>query len=196
VHTFFVLFFKEFFAMSSTKKACICSVCIALCYALPLAFHALGLGAAFSPIHLPVLLCGLVCGWQYGAFCGIVGPVISSLLSGMPGTAQLIYMVPELCAYGLSVGLLYRFVHTRRAAADVYLSLIPAMLLGRVVGGCARALFFAASAQQYSLALWVSAYFVQSIPAIVLQLVALPTLVLLLQKSRLIPRRVKGESAA
>ena len=48
--------------MSSVKKICLCAICVAMCYVLPIAFHAVGLGKVFSPIHIPVLLCGLICG--------------------------------------------------------------------------------------------------------------------------------------
>ena len=48
--------------LSSVKRACICALCTALCYVLPLAFHALGMGSTLLPMHLPVLLCGLICG--------------------------------------------------------------------------------------------------------------------------------------
>ena len=85
--------------MSSIKKICLCAICTALCYVLPLAFHPLVMGTALSPMHIPVLLCGLLCGWPYGAFCGVVGPLLSSLLSGMPPAAMLLYMIPELCVY-------------------------------------------------------------------------------------------------
>ena len=63
--------FKECFRMSSIKKICLCAICTALCYVLPLAFHPLVMGTALSPMHIPVLLCGLLCGWPYGAFCGV-----------------------------------------------------------------------------------------------------------------------------
>ena len=127
--------------MSNVKKICICAFCIALCCVLPPAFHAVGLGAVFSPMHLPVLLCGLLCGWPYGAFCGVAGPLLSCLTTGMPSAARLLYMAPELCAYGLFCGLLLRFIRTGRTTADLYLTLVPAMVLGRVVGGAARAMF-------------------------------------------------------
>lgn len=175
--------------MSSVKKACICSICVALCYVLPLALHGFALGAALSPIHLPVLLCGLVCGWPYGLFCGVAGPVISSLLSGMPSTVQLIYMVPELGAYGLFAGLLMRFIRTGNTVADLYLSLIPAMVLGRVIGGAVQALFYLSTAREYSVALWAGGYFVSTLPAIIIQLIALPMLVLMLTQAKLIPAR-------
>lgn len=175
--------------MSSVKKICITAFCVALCYVMPPAFHAAGLGMAFSPLHLPVLLCGLLCGWSYGAICGIVGPVVSSVLSGMPGAAQLVYMIPELAVYGLAAGLGMKLFHTGKTTADVYLSLIPAMVLGRVAGGVVRALFYLSSAQNYSIALWASAYFAGTMPAVILQVIVLPLLVLLLIKARLIPAR-------
>lgn len=179
--------------MSSVKRACICSFCIALCYVLPLAFHALAIGSVFSPMHIPVLLCGLVCGWPYGAFCGIAGPIISSLLSGMPSTVQLVYMIPELCAYGLLSGLLLRLIHTRHFYADLYLAIVPAMVLGRIVGGVARALFYFSTAQAYSVALWASAYVVETLPGAIVQLLLLPALVLVLTKARLLPARYTKE---
>ena len=181
--------------MSSLKKATICSVCIALCCILPIAFHAMALGTAFSPMHIPVLLCGLVCGWPYGAFCGIAGPILSSLVTGMPGSAMLIYMVPELLGYGLTAGLLMKLIHTKNTCADLYISLAAAMLLGRVAGGAARAVFYTGG-QPYSIALWASAYFVQSLPGIILHLVIIPLLVLVLTKAKLIPARYGTKAAA
>ncbi len=175
--------------MSSAKKACICAICVALCYGLPMAFHSLSLGSALSPMHLPILLCGLVCGWHYGAICGIAGPVLSSLLSSMPPAIKLIYMVPELCVYGLTCGLLMKLIRTGRSWADLYLSLIPALLLGRIAGGIARALFYLFTAQGYSMAIWASGYLVGGIPAIILHLIVLPPLILALTQSRIISAR-------
>ena len=70
--------------LSSSKRTTLCAVCIALCYVLPIAFHSVGLGGVLSPMHIPVLLCGIVCGGGAGFLCGLIGPVLSSLLSGMP----------------------------------------------------------------------------------------------------------------
>ena len=178
--------------MSSVKRSCISAVCIALCYVLPLVFHAFGAGEVFLPMHIPVLLCGLLCGAGYGAFCGIAGPVLSCVLSGMPSATGLISMVPELCVYGLICGLVLRFVHTKNTYADLYLALVAAMLLGRVAGGIAKALFYLSGMSgmmTLSMPLLASTYFVQSIPGIVIQLIILPTLVFTLMKARLIPER-------
>ena len=98
-------------------------------------------------------------------------------------------LVPELCAYGLFAGLFLRLIRTGKLYADLYLAMVPAMLLGRVIAGLVRTVVFLSGAQGYSLALWVSSYFVESFPTMVLQLVVLPTLVVVLMKARLIPER-------
>lgn len=182
--------------MSYVKKICICAFCTALCYVLPLAFHGLQLGRALSPMHLPVLLCGLLCGWPYGAFCGIAGPALSCALSGMPSPVGLISMVPELCVYGLAAGLGMKLIRTGRTAADLYLSLLPAMVLGRVAGGVAQALFYLSTARSYSVALWAGSYVAGTLPGAVLQLAVLPALVLGLIRARLIPARYPREKSA
>ena len=80
--------------MSSVKKITLCAINIALCVVLPSAFHVFGpVSSVLSPMHIPVLLCGLVCGWPYGAFCGVAGPLLSFVITGMPGAAYLVHMV-------------------------------------------------------------------------------------------------------
>lgn len=175
--------------MSSVKKLCICALCIALCCVLPTAFHSFGLGMALSPMHLPVLLCGLICGGGLGAVCGAAGPILSSVITGMPGSAQLLHMVPELVAYGLFAGLLLKLWRTGSLYADLYLALVPAMLLGRVVGGAVQALEYLGGTERYSLAMWTGSYFVGTMPGAILQLIVLPALVVVLVKAGLIPTR-------
>ena len=53
--------------MSYVKRAIITAACIALCVVLPMAFHSVqNAGSIFCPMHIPVLLCGLLCGWPLG----------------------------------------------------------------------------------------------------------------------------------
>ena len=174
---------------SSVRELCLCALMIALCVIMPISFHAVGLGGAFSPMHLPVLMCGLLCGPWYGLLCGILGPILSSLTTGMPGAPMLISMIPELAVYGLVTGLLMRVIRTGKPLADIYLSLIPAMVLGRIVGGIAKALVLLSSAKSYSVAVWASAYFAETLPGTILQLVLLPMLLLALMKAKAIPAR-------
>lgn len=177
--------------MSRIKKACICAICIALCYVLPVALHSFGLGTILSPMHIPVLLCGLVCGGFYGVFCGIAGPIISSILSGMPPVTMLFSMIPELVVYGLVTALLMKWVRTGKLLPDVYISLAVAMVLGRVVGGIAKALFIAinATGDAFTLGVWATSYFVGTLPGIVVHLILIPLLVTVLMKTKVIPTR-------
>jgi len=156
---------------------------------LPPVFHMLALGSILSPMHIPVLLCGLVCGWPYGLFCGLAGPLVAHLINGAPPAAMLVSMIPELMVYGLACGLLMKLVHTGNLCADLYCSLAPAMLLGRVAGGVARALFLMGSGESYTLAMWAGAYLVQAIPGIILHLILIPALVLALARAGLLPAR-------
>lgn len=175
--------------MSSVKQACITAVCIALCYVLPMSFHALGLGSVFLPMHIPVLLCGMVCGGGYGLFCGITGPVLSCVLSGMPTATGLISMVPELVIYGLVSGLVMKHLRTKNLYADLYIALTAAMLLGRVAGGVASACFYMGTGEAFSITIWAASYFVSTLPGIVSQLILIPILIITLMKARVIPKR-------
>lgn len=175
--------------MSSVKRSTITAVCIAMCYILPLVFHAVGAGSVFSPMHIPVLLCGLICGSGYGLFCGIAGPVLSCVLSGMPSATQLIYFLPELMLYGFLTGLVMKLVHTKKLLPDLYIALAAAMLVGRIAGGVAQALFYLGSGQTFTLAAIAAGYFVATLPGIICHLIVIPLLVMVLMKARLIPSR-------
>ncbi len=164
------------------------ALCTAICVVLPLAFHAVpNAGNILSPIHIPVLLCGLICGPFWGMACGIAGPLLSSVIASMPPMAYLPPMLVECAVYGLCAGLMMRLVRTGRTGADLYISLAVSMLAGRLVAGAARALIFAAG--EYSFSVWATAYFVTSLPGIVIHLMLIPSLVIALQAARLIEPR-------
>lgn len=174
--------------MSNVKKSIITAVCIALCYVIPLMFHGIqNAGSIFCPMHIPVFICGLICGWQYGLLCGIAGPALSSALSGMPPVAILPSMMVELAAYGTASGLMMKLVRTKSTYADLYISLIVAIVCGRVLAGLAKALIFARGS--YSMSTWIAGSVVTSWPGTVIQLVFIPTIVFALMKSHLIPER-------
>ena len=174
--------------MSNVKRSIITAVCIALCYVIPLMFHGIqNAGSIFCPMHIPVFICGLICGWQYGLLCGIAGPALSSALSGMPPVAILPSMMVELAAYGTAAGLMMKLVRTKSTYADLYISLIVAIVCGRVLAGLAKALIFARGS--YSMSAWIAGSVVTSWPGTVIQLVFIPTIVFALMKSHLIPER-------
>ena len=178
--------------MSHAKRVVIAAACAALGVVLPMAFHALpGAGNVWLPMHIPVMICGLVAGPVAGAATGVLASVLSSLLTGMPAAPILPSMTCELVAYGLASGMLARLVRTGRLAVDLYVSLAGAMIVGRLVGGALQALIF--SQGTYSLAAWMSGYFVTGAPGIVLQLVVVVPIVAALERAGLVETRYPGE---
>lgn len=184
--------------MTHLTRTVTTAVCIALCVVLPMALHAIpNAGTLLSPMHIPVLLCGLVCGWQYGLICGILGPLLSSLTTGMPGWGYLPTMAVELALYGLISGILIQLVRTGKVVLDLYISLVVAMLAGRILTGIARALIFAPrNGNVYSMEAWATGYFVSSLPGIILQLILIPILYMALRRAKLVPSRYQKEKAA
>lgn len=164
-----------------TRQLVFAALCVAIGLALPQALHMIpNAGGVFLPMHIPVLLSGFLCGGPLGLLVGLVTPLVSSLLTGMPPAALLPSMMCELAVYGLVAGVLYRHLRTKSAAAGIYISLVGAMLAGRIVSGLVRALIF--NTGEYSLQIWVTGAFVTALPGVIIQLVLLPALIGILQK--------------
>ncbi|MGI5897360.1 MAG: ECF transporter S component [Oscillospiraceae bacterium] len=172
--------------MSNLYRYTITAVNIALCVALPFALHAIpDAGSVLCPIHIPVFLCGLMCGWPYGLACGLIGPALSSLITGMPAMAALPQMLVECAIYGLVSGLLFQLVHTKHRALNLYISLIVAMILGRIGAGITLALVFARATTTFHV--FFMSYFVVSLPGILIQLFLIPVVLAALSKAKLVP---------
>ena len=173
--------------MSYIKRLTLSALCVALCVVLPMAFHVIpNAGSVMLPMHIPVLLCGLVCGWQYGLLCGVLGPLVSSLVTGMPPAAILPGMMVECGMYGCVGGLMMERVKTGSLYGDLYISLPVAMLAGRVISGIVKALILTPG---LSLTAWATASFVTALPGISIQLILIPTLVVALNRAGLVPVR-------
>jgi len=181
--------------MSYVKRSIITAVCIGLSVVLPMAFHSIpNAGNIFCPMHIPVLLCGLICGGSFGLLCGLAGPLLSTLITGMPPMAYLPSMLVELAVYGVVCGLMINLVRTKKLYTDLYISLIVALIAGRIVAGAAKAVIF--SAGSYSIAAWIASYFVTSWPGLVIQLALIPAIVGALMKAKLIPQRYSAQYEA
>lgn len=147
------------------------------------------IGQMLLPMHLTVLLCGLICGWQYGLVVGAITPILRSVLFGMPRLyPTAIVMFFELATYGLVAGLIYHRMKKQNVFA-VYLSLIVSMIAGRIVYGAASYLLLTLRAESYTLSLFFAGAFFNAIPGIVLQLVLIPVLMLALDRTGLLPYR-------
>lgn len=168
---------------SSTLKLVLAGLFTAIGLALPVAFHAMSLsGSIFLPMHIPVLLCGLVCGWKYGLVTGIAIPLLSSVLTGMPPVYPVaIAMAFELATYGAVIGLLSRKMNT-------ILALIIAMLSGRAVLGIANVALLGLSGKSYAWSAFIAGAFVTALPGIIMQLILVPVIFAILQKNKHLER--------
>ena len=146
--------------ISYVKRTVLSALMVALCVVLPMAFHAVpDGGTVFLPMHIPILICGMICGWPYGFLCGLLGPLLSCLTTGMPPLAFLPAMMVECAAYGLVTGLFLRLVHTGKLYVDLYAALIVAMIVGRVISGIAKALIFSPG---LAMSAWITSSFIAS----------------------------------
>lgn len=159
------------------------ALCLALCLVLPfLTGQIPEIGNMLCPMHLPVLLCGFVCGPWYGAAIGFIAPLLRFALFGMPPIMPTgIAMCFELCAYGLTAGLLYR--HLPHKPFRICAALITAMLSGRIVWGAVRVVLMGLGSSAFTWAAFMAGAFTNAIPGIILQLVLIPVLVLALEKT-------------
>ncbi len=140
------------------------------------------IGAMLSPMHLPILLCGYTCGPLYGALVGFICPLLRSVLFNMPKMyPTAIAMAFELCTYGSVAGFLFSLLKSK-TIIPVYITLIITMIAGRIVWGCAQYVLLAAAGNQFTFEMFMAGALFNAIPAIVLQLLIIPYLVLLLQK--------------
>lgn len=147
------------------------------------------IGSMLSPMHLPVLLAGFVCGGPVGAVVGFIAPPLRYLLFGMPPIYPTgLAMAFELLTYGLVSGLVYNYVFKKRSVVSVYASLVAAMLAGRVVWGVARLIMagIATNADPFTFTAFLSGAFINAVPAIIVQLILVPVIVLALQEAKLI----------
>lgn len=144
------------------------------------------LGNALLPMHIPVLLCGLICGWQYGLGVGFILPLLRSAIFGMPilfPTA--VSMAFELATYGFVVGFLYS--HSRwKCVVALYRCMIIAMLSGRVVWGIFQVCLLGLGENGFTFSMFIAGAFLKAIPGIILQLILIPAIMIALNRTGLV----------
>ena len=167
------------------KKLTYGALVIAITVLFPQLFHFAGpqMGQTFLPMHLPVFVGGFVLGPVYGFAIGFLSPLLSSLSTGMPPLDRLPYMMLELAAYGLVCGMIYRFARNKIGLVSIYLSLIAAMIAGRLA--FAISLFVAAELLGISSAgpAVVLIAIATGAAGIIIQILFIPPVIMLLERS-------------
>ena len=165
---------------SKLVKLVLSAFFLALTYVLPfLTGQIPEIGAMLCPMHIPVLLCGFICGWPFGLAVGLIAPFFRSLTLGMPPLfPTALCMSFELAAYGAVSGIMHKLLPRKKIY--IYCSLITAMIAGRLVWGAAMFACVGAGGQ-FGLSAFASGAVLGSLPGIVLPIVLVPVIVMLLR---------------
>ena len=165
------------------QKLVLSAVCLALCMMLPfLTGQIPEIGSMLCPMHIPVLLCGFLCGPAWAGVVGAIAPLLRFALFGMPPLFPTgVAMCVELAVYGAISGLLYRILP--RKPINVYVSLLSAMVLGRVAWGVVRLAISGVTSSAFTWAAFLSGAFTSAVPGIILHLVLIPLIVLALERA-------------
>lgn len=177
------------------NKICLAALFLCLGWILPLATgNNMELGNTLSLMHLPILLCGFVIGPVYGALIGFITPITRSFIFGGPLFPSVaVPMAFELMTYGLISGIFFIFFVKRFKKIDsllwIYVSLVIAMILGRLVGGFTKFLITIGNPEsEFTFMMFLSSYFVVNLSASGIQLVVIPLIIRLLYQINFIQK--------
>jgi LytS/YehU family sensor histidine kinase len=170
-------------------KLVLASLFLALAYVMPfLTGQIPEIGSMLCPMHLPVLLCGFICGPMWGGVVGFVAPLFRSLTLGMPPLfPTALCMAFELAAYGAVSGLLHKLLPKKKPY--IYCSLLAAMIAGRLIWGAAMFIFVGASGGNFTLTAFLAGAITNAIPGIIVQIALVPLLVMLLDNPKILKMR-------
>ncbi|MBE6644507.1 MAG: ECF transporter S component [Ruminococcaceae bacterium] len=170
---------------SNLQKMVYSALFLALAYVLPfLTGQIPEIGSMLCPMHVPVLLCGFICGWPWGLFIGFIAPLLRSLTLGMPPFfPYAVSMAFELCVYGAVAGLMNKLLPKKKVY--IYCSLISAMIIGRVVWGAAMFLCIGLRGGSFTFAAFLSEAIINAVPGIIMQIVLIPLLVMLFDRLKI-----------
>ncbi|MBR4949431.1 MAG: ECF transporter S component [Clostridia bacterium] len=135
------------------------------------------IGDTLLPMHFPVMLCGIICGWKYGFAVGLILPFLRSVAFGMPPIyPNAVWMSAELATYGLVIGLLY-FSFRKKKIWWIYCCLFISMVCGRIVWGVAKAILLGIKGQVFTIQAFIAGGILDSLLGIVLQFILIPVII-------------------
>ena len=166
-------------------KMILSTLFLALAYVMPfLTGQIPEIGSKLCPMHIPVLLCGFICGWPWGLAVGFVSPLFRSVTLGMPTLfPAAVCMAFELAAYGFVAGLMHKFLPRKKPY--VYCSLLTSMIVGRLVWGIAMYVCMGIKGGSFTFSAFLAGAFTNAIPAIIVQLVLIPIIVIILDNPKI-----------
>lgn len=163
----------------NTRELILAGVLLALGIVVPMIFHTVGImGTVFLPMHIPVLIGGLLISPVLALLLGVITPILNSILTGMPPMFPMaVIMMFELGAYGL-----FSSIATRKLKLNSILALIVSMILGRVVAGVTVFILSSYFGVQLNPIVFAKSGIIAGLPGITIQLILIPSLVYALSR--------------
>ena len=165
-------------------KMALAALFLALAYVMPfLTGQIPEVGSMLCPLHIPVLLCGFICGWPWGLVVGFVAPLFRALTLGMPPLfPTAVCMALELATYGAMTGLMHKLLPKKKPY--IYCSLLIAMIVGRIVWGAAMFICVGLNGGAFTFSAFLAGAILNAIPGIIIQIVLIPVLVIILENPK------------
>ena len=165
-------------------KMILSALFLAIAYVLPFFTGQIPeIGAMLLPMHIPVLLCGFICGAPWGLVVGFAAPLLRSFVLGMPPLfPTAVCMAFELATYGFIAGLMHKILSRKKMY--IYCSLIVSMIIGRIVWGVAMVICMGVTGGAFTFAAFMAGAITNAIPGIIVQVILIPVLVMVLDKQK------------
>jgi ECF-type transporter family protein len=158
----------------TTKEIVLSGLLLATGLVLPMFFHMFGMtGPIALPMHIPVMIGGFLLSPHIALFLGIMTPILSGLLTGMPVLFPMsIIMAFELGVYGLTIAIL-----TKKFKLSTIPSLIISMITGRISAGLTVAVLVQLFGIKMNPIIFIKGAIITGFPGIIIQLIFIPPLV-------------------
>ena len=170
------------------RKIVLCAMFLSIGIVLPFFTGQIPqVGRMLLPMHIPVILCGLICGGKSGAAVGFIMPLMRSMIFIMPPMyPDAVAMAFELASYGFIVGFMYENARWH-CIKSLYRCMITAMIGGRLVWGIAMVALLGIGENGFTFGMFFAGAFINAVPGIIRQLVFVPAMMLALDKTHLVP---------
>ena len=167
---------------NQTYNLVLSALFLAIAYILPFVTGQIPeIGSMLCPMHIPVLICGFICGWRYGMATGFIAPLLRSLTLGMPPLfPTAVCMAFELACYGAVSDIMYKLLPQKKYF--LYIALVIAMISGRIIWGTAMFLCISLKGSVFTFSAFISGAITNAIPGIIVQLIIVPIAVILLDR--------------
>lgn len=151
------------------------------------------IGNMLLPMHIPVFLCALICGWKYGLPMAFILPLFRSVVFGMPPIyPTALAMAFELATYAFVAGILYEKSRWQCVRA-LYRCLLAAMVSGRIVWGIVQMVLLGIGGSAFTFQAFIGGALLNAVPGIILQLILVPAVMVALNRTKLVPFRKMPE---